>query len=46
MGEALQRLQELGLLSGVARTKMEDLSKAGADQEVIMGILRAEWGEA
>ena len=43
MGEALQRLQELGLLSGVARTKMEDLSKAGADQEVIMGILRDEW---
>ena len=43
MGEALQRLQELGLLSGVARTKMEDLSKAGADQEVIMGILRGEW---
>ena len=43
MGEALQRLQELGLLSGVARTKMEDLSKAGADQEVIMGVLRDEW---
>ena len=43
MGEALQRLQELGLLSGVARTKMEDLSKAGADQEVIMAVLRGEW---
>ena len=30
MGEALQRLQELGLLSGVARTKMEDLEQGGA----------------
>ena len=43
MGEALQRLQELGLLSGVARTKMEDLSKAGADQEQVMAVLRDEW---
>lgn len=45
MGEALQRLQELGLLSGVARTKMEDLSKAGADQEQVMAVLRAEWAK-
>ena len=43
MGEALQRLQELGLLSGTARTKMEDLSKAGADQGEVMAVLASEW---
>lgn len=36
-GEAAQRLQELGLLGGEARTRLEDLSKSGASGEVVWG---------
>lgn len=34
-GEAAQRLQEMGVLSGEARNRLEDMTKAGADTDEI-----------
>ena len=41
-GEAALRLQELGLLSGEARTKMETLTEAGASGAEVWKVLRNE----
>jgi len=39
-GEAAQRLQEMGLLTGEARAELERLQKAGASNAQIWGVLR------
>lgn len=41
-GEAALRLQELGLLSGEARTKMETLTEAGASSAEVWQVLQDE----
>jgi len=41
-GEAAARLQEMGILSGSARQKMEELQKAGASNAEVWGLLQAE----
>jgi len=41
-GEAAMRLTEMGLLSGEARQKMEDLQKAGAKNTEVWKVLREE----
>ncbi len=38
-GEAAMRLQEMGVLGGEARTKMEDLQKAGASNAEVWAVL-------
>jgi hypothetical protein len=43
-GEAAMRLQELGLLSGEARNKLEGMAEAGANSTEIMGVLTGELG--
>jgi len=43
-GEAAMRLQELGLLSGVARNKMEEMTKSGASADEIFAALSEELG--
>ena len=40
VGESLARLQELGLLSGEARTKIEDLQKAGEKGAKVWNIVK------
>jgi len=40
VGESLARLQELGLLSGEARTKIEDLQKAGIKGAQVWNIVK------
>ena len=42
-GEASQRLQELGLMSGETRIQMEELAKAGGSTDEVMALLRGEW---
>jgi len=44
-GEAAARLQEMGILTGIARAKMEELGKAGADGEEIFGVLTSALGK-
>jgi len=41
-GEAAMRLQEMGILGGEARKKMEDLQAAGATNAEIWGVFTAE----
>jgi len=41
VGESLARLQELGLLSGEARTQIEDLQKEGIKGQRVWGIVEA-----
>lgn len=43
-GEAAQRLQELGLLSGDARARVEALAEAGVDSERVWAALTGELG--
>ena len=42
IGEAAARLQELGLLSGPARAKLEALAKEGGKSTEAMAVLRGE----
>ncbi len=44
-GEAAMRLQELGLLSGVSRSRLEDLSDEGASAQKIWAAFREEMGK-
>ena len=44
-GEAAMRLQELGLLSGDARTAMEELQESGADANEVWGVFTGELGK-
>jgi hypothetical protein len=39
-GEATQRLQEMGIVTGGARKEMEELQKAGADADRVWEVLR------
>ena len=43
-GEAAMRLQEMGILTGEARTQMEELSKAGATNQDVWNVLMGELG--
>ena len=40
-GEAAMRLQEMGILSGVARAKIEELQTSGANTAEVWGVLRS-----
>lgn len=44
VGESLMRLQELGLVSGETRTKIEDLQKAGKKGAEVWGVAAAALG--
>jgi len=44
VGEAMQRLQELGVLSGVARGRIEALQKEGAKGEQVWSVATAAFG--
>lgn len=41
-GEAAQRLQEMGILGGEARNKMEELQKSGASNIAVWSVLQGE----
>ena len=43
IGEATARLQEMGLLSGPVRSRLEELAKAGGNVDEAMALLREEF---
>lgn len=43
-GESAMRLQELGLMSGTARNKMEEMTKEGASADEVFAALSTELG--